>query len=186
MKSRTRQQREQPPDGGPCPGVPVLGRPCARGRRLGLRRLRSVSRDRQTDIAYIGFGLFSVCFIPDNPPPPQSQLEDRSGCWRHGGGRRGVPSQAGLQGMGGRRRVLWQEGRGAWGRVGGEPGEGGRQCDPEPEGRQPAGKVGWGSGCRQDGHPVGTPLARWQDKPLHWGQGSPLRSVRRCGQGPRK
>lgn len=145
---------------------------------------QSPGTDRQ--ILHI-LGLACFLFVSSQiTPPPQSQLEDRSGCWRHGGGRRGVPSQAGLQGMGGRRRVLWQEGRGAWGRVGGEPGEGGRQCDPEPEGRQPAGKVGWGSGCRQDGHPVGTPLARWQDKPLHWGQGSPLRSVRRCGQGPRK
>lgn len=79
MKSRTRQQREQPPDGGPCPGVPVLGRPCARGRRLGLRRLRSVSRDRQTDIAYIGFGLFSVCFIPDNTPPPSHSWKTEVG-----------------------------------------------------------------------------------------------------------
>lgn len=113
-------------------------RPVPRGRPRGPPRWAGGGQTDRYCIYWVWL-LFSVCFTPDNPP--QSQLEDRSGCWGQGGGRRGAPPQAGLQERGacesfGKKAGGCGARRGAWGV--------GRQCDPEPGGRQPAGGVGRG------------------------------------------
>lgn len=154
MKSRTRHQREQPPDGGPCPGAVPVG------------PLAGPVVDRQTDIAYIGFGF---CFLFVSP-----QITPHSHSWKTEVG------AGGREGAGGERRPRLVSRRGGpasplarrQGGVGqgGEPGGwGGNVTLSQGDASL---QEGWDgeSGWRQDGHPVGPGLTP-EVCPLLWAGG---------------
>ena len=167
------------PPGHPCPWPQPPG-------RASMAEL-DLNRYRQTNIAYIGFGFVCLFVSHQTPSAVTAGRHSRTGGegWQEG------PSchpKASLWGW-----VLWQEGGGCRGVVT-------QRCNPEPGGCQPVGEVaggvwlsagwppqGWGVRMRRCMRGVcgGLACGPVRGETLAWGQGTPLRSVRCCGQGMR-